>query len=302
MKAGITGGGAMGALFAHYMDRAGVEWALYDNSTETVDAFRQGVTVRVDETDIILEGPVSTGADVLRGCGVVFMFVKSFATAGAISAIAPFLDPGSVVVSLQNGLGNAETISRITGAGRLVYGSTMVGAAKTGPRTVVYGGGGGVTIGGSDPAAVERVRELLARAGLSVTVSPRPNDAVWRKAVINAAINPLGALLGVPNGALATNPHAREIQGLIVAEATAVARARGMDLEAAGLAREVAAVCASTAKNLCSMLQDVRAGRRTEIDAINGAIARYGEESGIPVPYNRLMAMLINAKESMAVP
>ncbi|TAL37230.1 MAG: 2-dehydropantoate 2-reductase [Spirochaetes bacterium] len=298
MIPGIAGGGAMGALFAYFFQRAGMEWRLYETSDVVRRSFRQGVSVKFGGADTLLAGNVSGDPGILSGCGMVLLFVKSYSTADAIAAIAPSLDRDAVVVSLQNGLGNAQVIARAVGTGRLVYGSTVIGAAKTDPHTVVHGGGSRVTIGGANADATGRVDRALTRAGLDVMVSATPEEIVWRKAIINAAINPLGALLDVPNGALLDLPGVADLQDAIVTEAAAVARARGLGFDTASLRREVSEVCASTAKNLCSMLQDLRAGRRTEIQAINGAIAAFGEESGIPVPYNRALTLLVLAKES----
>ena len=115
-----------------------------------------------------------------------------------------------------------------------------------------------------------------------------------------SAINPLGALLGVPNGRLLELPDALIVQESVIKECVPVAAAKGIALDAVEMMEATREVCRKTAANLCSMLQDLRAGRRTEIDSINGAFARFGREAGVAAPYNELLARLVRAKEREA--
>lgn len=157
-----------------------------------------------------------------------------------------------------------------------------------------------MVIGGPNAGAVESVRALLESANVPVETHDRPDEVVWRKAVINAAINPLGALLDVPNGRLLELPDALIVQESVIKECVPVAAAKGIALDAVEMMEATREVCRKTAANLCSMLQDLRAGRRTEIDSINGAFARFGREAGVAAPYNELLARLVRAKEREA--
>jgi 2-dehydropantoate 2-reductase len=120
---------------------------------------------------------------------------------------------------------------------------------------------------------------------------------VWSKAIINAGINPLGAILAVPNGMIIADEFSAFIQDAIIREAVAAAVARGIPLDAEAMVAAARDVCVKTSANLCSMLQDIQARRRTEIDSINGSIIESGVRYGVPVPVNRTMYGLIRAKE-----
>lgn len=139
------------------------------------------------------------------------------------------------------------------------------------------------------------VADVLRASGLSVTVTPRIAEALWTKAVVNACFNPLTALLRLPSGALAERPSLEACSRAIVAEAVAVAEAKGVALDGEALLRRVGEVARATARNRSSMLQDLERGRPTEIDAINGAIARMGEEEGLECPVNRILTLMVRA-------
>lgn len=296
---GIIGAGAMGCLFAWFFERAGITPAVYEKNRDTAALLKKGldVTAGPDRKRVLLS--VSDGPDILKGCRILFLFVKSYATEAAAADLAGAVDGDSIIVTLQNGIGNMEVLAEYFPGERIVYGSTSIGAYKPAPGAVVLGGMGDITIGGQNSFAVREVESLFIKAGLGAAVTDRPDMAVWKKAIVNAGINPLGAILGVPNGALIENDHARAIQELLVKEAVAVARAAGLGLDFGEMLEVTREVCRKTAKNLCSMLQDIRAGRRTEIDSINGTIADYGRKSGVPAPAHELMASLIRARESM---
>jgi 2-dehydropantoate 2-reductase len=297
VKAGIVGGGAVGSLFASFFNAAGSAYAVYDKDARAARALAEGLTVRMPSGDRVFRSEASGSPAILSSCDVVFLFVKSYSTGEAMDDIAPFLKSDAVVVSLQNGIGNRELVERLVPPARVVCGSVTIGATRVDERTVVYGGSGSVVIGGPNAGAVESVRALLESANVPVETHGRPDEVIWRKAVINAAINPLGALLDVPNGRLLELPDALIVQELVVRECALVAAAKGVSIDADELIRATREVCAKTAANLCSMLQDLRAGRRTEIDSINGAFARLGREAGVAAPYNELLARLVRAKE-----
>jgi 2-dehydropantoate 2-reductase len=299
-RAGIIGAGAMGSIFAYFLSRGGRTPALYEKDPAVLEALRAGLDVVVGEERYAIRVDASSSPEILRGCDPVFMFVKSYHTADASRELAGRLMKDSTIVTLQNGIGNADTIAEFIPRTRIVYGSTTIGATKLDERTVSYGGGVEITIGGRDGGRVNRLRDLLEGLGLSVAVHPNPDEAVWRKAIINAGINPLGALLGVPNGRLVRDVHAASLMESLVSEAVSVSHALGIELDPAEMISAAKNVCEKTAANLCSMLQDLKAGRRTEIESINGVIVRYGREHGVPTPVNDAVCRLVRSRESLA--
>lgn len=298
MIIGIVGAGAMGSLFSGFFDSGGIEFVVYEKDRATVDALGLGLRVR-RVTGPEQKVPVHACSDpsILQKCGIIFIFVKSHATTEAARDIAPHLAEGAVLVSLQNGLGNREILERELPGARLVYGTTTIGGYRDGPSTVVLGGMGEIVIGSADEKALDLVRGVLVSAGLDVHITPAPGEAVWKKAVINAGINPLGALMGLENGRLLESEHLSALQESIIRECVAVAMAEGISLDPDDMIAAARDVCGRTAANRCSMLQDLDARRKTEIDGINGHIIRTGLKNGVRAPYNEAVYRLVKARE-----
>ena len=308
MKAGIVGAGAMGSLFGYFFSRAGIDFVAYEKDPAVVKALSGGLTVRNasmessgtlfshSETGTI---PFSVYSDpkILNACDIIFILVKSYATREAAIDITPHLKENAIVVSLQNGLGNHTILYTVLENNPLVYGTTTIGGYKDGPASVVIGGMGEIVIGGKDTRSVSRVSSVLSTSGLNISITDSPLDAVWKKAIINASINPLGALMGCVNGAILENPHLLYLQEQILFEAVSIAQKEGISLENCNMAETVRNICRKTSANRCSMLQDMEAGRKTEIDGINGTIIETGLKHGVRAPYNEAVYRLVKARE-----
>ena len=178
----------------------------------------------------------------------------------------------------------------------MILGVTTTGATLLGPGLARAGGEGIVSLE-TTPRSAE-VSELLQSAGMSVELVPDANSLVWGKLVINAAINPLTALLGVPNGALLERPEARMVMAALARETTQVALAQGIHLPFSDPVTTVEEVVLHTAANRSSMFQDIKRGAQTEIDAICGAIVRAGDERGVYVPVNWTMWRMVSALQA----
>lgn len=230
---------------------------------------------------------------------VALILVKTPQTESAADDAARILAPDGLAVTLQNGLGNQAILARVLGMDRTTLGVTMSGAALDGPGVLRVGGEGNTFLA-TRPDIEPRVRDLaalFADAGLTVTVTHDIAALVWGKLVVNAAINPLTALLRVPNGALLSSSHARDLLRRAAQEVAAVAAAQDIPLPFDNAAAYAEHVAHLTARNRSSMLQDVQRGARTEIDAINGAVIRAGEALAISTPANRFLYDMIKALE-----
>jgi 2-dehydropantoate 2-reductase len=237
------------------------------------------------------------GPESLLGSDVIFIFVKSYSTAEVMNAISEYISADTVIVTLQNGLGNYEAVKSFVDEKNIVLGSTTEGAAMIDGRLVM--GGSGITeIGGADGSAVEKIFSLLTPAGINCMVTDDPFRAVWKKAVVNSAINPPGAVLNMTNGELIGNENSRQLLRLIVSESVKAAAGAGIDFDAAEMTALTENICVNTAANRCSMLQDISAGRRTEIDSINGRIIEAAEKAGQDAPVNRAMYLVIKSLEA----
>lgn len=229
---------------------------------------------------------------------LLILVVKSGQTAGALPAIAELLAGGArAVLSLQNGLAHVSVLAEAIGWDKLIFGTCTYGVTRLDDTVCQLAGEGDIVLGSGPAAAVwPDVADMLRRAGLRVSVAPDTLGAVWQKALINAGINPLTALLGIKNGALLEQPALQAVASAAVREGAAVAAAHGVALAGDPVAAMLD-VAARTAANRSSMLQDVTAGRHTEIDAICGEIVRLGDAAGIATPINEALVTLMNIKE-----
>lgn len=291
----IVGTGALATLFAARLAasgqsitmlgswQAGLE-ALAEDGARLVDSEGRLQASRVQVARTPRSVPPSNHA---------LVFVKSWQTEGAASQLAQCLPPGGLAVTLQNGLGNDAILSKALGRKRVSLGITTTGATLLGPGLVRPGGEGIVSL-----QAHPRLGGLeiaLRNAGFTTEVVEDARSLAWGKLVVNAAINPLTALLRIPNGELLNRPSARQVMKSLASEAAAVARAQGIRLPFKDPVEAVESVARRTAANHSSMFQDIQRGAPTEIDAICGAVVRAGRKAGIPTPVNRLCWQLVQA-------
>ncbi len=306
MKIAVIGAGAMGSLFGAYLAKAGEAVTLVDIWQEHVAAIRsQGLLLSEEAGDEVVRLDVVLGTGGLVAVDLVILFVKAAATRVAAVDAAALLRPGGRVLTLQNGLGNAEVIAEIVGAERVLAGTTAQGATLLGPGRVRHGGRGETHIGrlsGEVDGLCAQVAAMLSNAGLPTVVEPDVRSLIWGKLVINTGINALTALLRLRNGQLAELAETRQLLALAVEEAVQVAGAAGVALPYENPLGKVLAVAAATGQNQSSMLQDVLRGSPTEIAVINGAIVREGERLGVATPVNRTLTLLVQALEKNLLP
>jgi 2-dehydropantoate 2-reductase len=299
----IVGTGAMATLFAARLGRH-TPITMLGSWGEAVTAInRDGVHVDSGARHEIVRPATSLGAGVTAttdpaqcaGSRFALVLVKSWQTARAAAQIKSFLPSDGVALTLQNGLGNFETLADVLGPDRVALGITTQGATLIGPGHVREGGRGPTHV--ADHPRLSPLIDLLRAAGFEVLQSPISNlqALVWGKLTINAAINPLTAILRVFNGELLNRPDALALMDAAAREVTAVAHAKGIVLpfpDPAARAREVAQ---ATAGNRSSMFQDILRGAMTEVDAINGAVVREGAVAGVSVPVNETLYRLVRA-------
>ncbi|HEY57453.1 MAG TPA: 2-dehydropantoate 2-reductase [Anaerolineae bacterium] len=293
----IVGTGALATLFAARLRAAGVEMTLLGSWPEGVEALRRhGARLWVEgEAEArAFSVRVATRPEEVGQVRFALVLVKAWQTARAARHLQACLAAEGVALTLQNGLGNVETLAGALGRERVAVGVTTTGATLVAPGVVRPGGEGVIHLG--EHPRLEPVVRWLQRAGFSVEVSPDVQGLIWGKLAVNAAINPLTTLLEVPNGALVANAAARLFLRRAAWEVQAVAGALGVRLpfpDAADAAEEVAR---RTARNLSSMLQDLRRGAPTEIDAISGAVVRFGRQVGVSTPVNQALWEMVKEK------
>jgi 2-dehydropantoate 2-reductase len=296
----IAGTGAMACLFGAKLSAAGVPVTLMGTWTAGLDALqRHGVRViGKDGKPVAYPVRVARQPSEAPQAGLALVCVKSWQTERASRQLAGCLFKDGVALTLQNGLGNYEALEHLLGAKRAALGTTTYGANMLAPGTVRPGGEGITSL--EDDPRLDLFRELFSNAGIAVQTVSDPVELLWGKLVINAAINPLTALLRVSNGELLQKSTTRSLMRAAALEAAAVAAAQGIKLPYLDPVEAAESVAAKTASNLSSMLQDILRGSPTEIDAISGAVVRAGEAAGLHVPVNRTLWELVSSLELSA--
>lgn len=291
----ILGSGAMACLFAARLAAAGIAVTMLGTWPEGLRSLREGGVRLIDEEGNGHAYPVRVTQDPqeCRPARCALVLVKSWQTHRAAAQLFNCLSDDGVALTLQNGMGNREALSETLGAQRVALGVTTVGATLLGPGQVRLAGEGVISLGIHKRLA--GLAEALRAAGFVVESAADPDALLWGKLVINAAINPLTALLKVTNGELIARPTARSLLASLSREAAAVAVANGIPLPYPNPVVAVESIARRTAANRSSMLQDVSRGAPTEIDAISGAIVQAGEQVGVPTPLTRAMWHLVKA-------
>ena len=305
MKLAVLGPGALGCLMAALFREAGAEVSLVDYRPDRVARLRlRGIQLHTLEGGPrVVRVPIGLGPEV-GPCDLTIVAVKAYQTEAAALALPGLMAQGGMTLTLQNGLGNLEAIARVVGPARLLAGVGLLGVTRQDEGRIIYAGRGAIYIGAPLKSQVSKgevaaVVDLFRRAGLECQPREDIEAVLWEKLVINVGINPLTALLRVPNGALLQLPEAWEVAVAAAVEAQEVARAAGLTLSGDPAAR-LRQVCANTAANHSSMLQDILAGRPTEIEALNAQVATRGLALGLPTPVNDLLTRLLRAAAQSA--
>jgi 2-dehydropantoate 2-reductase len=298
----ILGTGALAILFAARLSVSGVPVRMLGTWKDGLRALQKkgAQLVRADGSRLAAPVHVTDDPATCKGTRLALVLVKAWQTERAAAQLKECLAADGLAVSLQNGLGNRETLARFLDEPRVGLGVTTYGATLLGPGLARSGGEGLVSVEGHPRLGA--MESLLNGAGFQVEIVADARALVWSKLVVSTAINPLTAILGVPNGALLERPGARALLAQLARETAAVAGALQLELPFADPVTAAEQVARQTAANYSSMLQDVQRGAPTEINAICGAVTRSGEEAGVPVPVNRVMWQLVGAIASNSKP
>lgn len=305
MKVAIVGAGGIGASFGAHLALAGVDVTLIEVDRRRVDKIAaEGLFMQMpDGSEQHCRIKISADPASVGEVDLVQISVKGYHTSSAAASLAPLLGPETYVLSVQNGLGNLRRIAEHVPEDRILGGVTALSAMPLGLNQVKFNGGiGGIRFGrydGSHDDRLETVAEVFRQAGLEAQVIEGDiRVPIWRKLLANAG-NCVAALSGFTGNQLLACAETSQLTAMLADEAAAVARSEGLDFpELANAGEYVLTKCLPGVKdNKISMLQDVEAGRRTEIDTLNAEIVRIGEANGLKVPYSKIMTLLIKARE-----
>jgi len=292
-RVAVFGAGAVGCYYGGMLARAGAPVTLVGRPAH-VEAIRRSGGLQFEALGTTQRVPVAatTEAAGVAGTDFVLFCVKSGDTDDGARAIAPHLGRGATVVSLQNGVDNAARIRRLVDA-RVIAAVVYVGCQMAGPGHVRHMGRGDLVIDARGPEVVV----LFERAGVKCRASGNVDGELWEKLIANCAYNALSALSRQPYGPIIASSWSRELMPQVVAEALAVARAEGVRIDEQGLLERVLAIGAAMPGQFSSTAQDIGLGKPTEIDALNGYVARRGAALGVAAPVNRTLHALVKLLE-----
>jgi 2-dehydropantoate 2-reductase len=290
----VFGAGAVGCFFGGLLARAGCRVHLVGRGVHVDAIQRHGLVLELKSgrETVILDA--HTSAEAVRGAKLVLVCVKSSDTASAAQQIAPYIDPQAMVMSLQNGVSNAQILQGILRAQVLAV-AVYVAVGMDAPGVVRHHGRSELVI--SDHPQAENIKAIFARAAVPVAVSNDVQGALWAKLIVNCAFNALSAITQLPYGQLFALTDTPEMLRAVVEECRAVAKAEGVMLPGDAWA-DVESIARSMPTQISSTARDLARGHVSEVDHLNGWIVQRGRHHGIPTPVNQTLLALVHALES----
>ncbi len=306
-RVAVVGAGAVGSFFGAALAQAGHPVTLIGRAAHVEAIARSGLRLeRAGGQVEIVPMAASVELAAVGGADLVLFCVKSTDTEAVADAMAPYLGAGALVLSLQNGVENAATIARRV-LQPVVPAVVYVATAMPEPGVVKHYGRGDLVIGAmraadaAEPAVAARLQglvELFATAKVPVRISADVMAELWSKLMVNCAYNAISGLAQMPYGRMAAMPAIRELQRAVVAEVVAVAAADGIELPLDRSLEAMEGIAAAMPGQLSSTAQDMARGKPSEIDHLNGFVARRGRELGIATPTNQALHALVKLAES----
>jgi 2-dehydropantoate 2-reductase len=294
MKIAVMGAGAVGCYYGFKLARAGHDVVLIGRLQHVEAIERQGLRLETQILDERIRVSASTEASAVRGAELVLFCVKSTDTESAAAAIRPHLAPDSLVLSLQNGVENADRLRALLPQ-EVIAAAVYVGTEMAGPGHVRHHGRGELVI--EQSKASDHVARALIAAGVPTDISENVRGALWTKLITNCAYNALSAITQLPYGRLVKGEGVAVVLRDLVDECVAVAKADGVTLPG-DVDVAVRKIAETAAGQYASTAQDLARGKRSEIDHLNGFIVRRGEALGVAAPANRLLHAIVKLIES----
>jgi 2-dehydropantoate 2-reductase len=301
MRVVVLGAGAMGCLFGGLLRKSGHEVTFIDVSAEQINAINaSGLHIERSDGTIQVSVRAAYANEITTPPDLLIVFTKSFHTRSALESVRQLLGYSTTILTLQNGLGNSDLIAEFVAHSQIVEGVTTVPCDLIAPGRIRSMGVGHTRINSADGASSSRLDELrdaIQNAGLHCEIDPGVFQAIWEKVAFNSALNSLTAISGLTVGGVGGAPEGRELARRIVLEISAVARAAGVPVQEQRVFDTVDFAFREHQDHMPSMLQDIRAGRKTEIDSLNLEVARWGQKLGVSTPLTETLGKLVRMKE-----
>jgi 2-dehydropantoate 2-reductase len=300
MTIAVLGAGALGSYIGGRLAEHGAPVVLIGRDAARLATIaRDGLRIEDDRGDRLVRVRATRAAELREPVRLVIVLTKAIDTAAAIESMRHLIGPETWAVTLQNGIGNGEALATVVPPAHIAVGMTDVPAGLQGPAHVRSPGSGTIrlwSMDGEDSAALRAIETLLAGAGFDCAATPAIATDIWEKVAFNGALNALGAITRRANGEL-DNPAGRAIAHAVIDEAVAAAAALGVPVDRARILAKIDGALTRHRSHKGSMLQDVLAGRPTEVDFINGAIVHAAEQAGLAAPVNQTLVQLVRLIE-----
>ena len=298
MKVAVMGAGAVGGYFGALLHRGRMDVSLIARGPHLQAIKARGLHIKSYQGDFTVPAKAVGDPREIGPVDLILFCVKSYDTESAARQCLPIIREGTAILSLQNGVDNEEKIGVIAGVEKVLGGVAYIGAGVSAPGVIMHTAEGRIVFGEMTGGISDRGRRLeriLREAGLPIELSPDIQAALWRKLCWNAAFNAINALVGGEVDILVRRPEGEALARAVMDEVRAVGASQGVHLpdDAADKLLHWTATAATGMKT--SMRQDLEAGRRLEVDALNGVVVQRGQAAGIPTPYNFTLYALLKA-------
>jgi 2-dehydropantoate 2-reductase len=304
MKIAVMGTGGVGGYFGGMLAQAGHDVTFIARGPHLAAIREQGLRVETVHGDFTIQAPATDNPGEVGPVDLVLFCVKTYHTDEAGHAIAPLIGDDTLILSLQNGVDNEEKLAALYGQEHVLGGVCYIAATIaapgvirqiSGPRSIVFG-----ELDGSITPRAQRVLQAFTDAGIEATLSEDVQKALWTKFLFICAFSGVASVARAPVGELLAIPETRELLREAMAEVEAVARARGVTLDADIVERMMVTAEGFAPESKPSMLVDLERGNRLEIDALNGTVARLGAELGVPTPVHRVIYAALKPADERA--
>lgn len=297
MRVVILGAGAMGSWFGGRLAQTGTETQLVTTNEAHRHAIAtSGLTMQTPDSQSVVQVPAVSPADIDGPIDLIILLTKSYQSTEALAAVAHHITDATYVLTLQNGLGNSERIVEFLPIERILVGITMIPVDKISPGVVKKMGDGETrfnSVIAGDLPIQKKITDAFANTDIDLVHDEKIHQKIWEKVAFNAGMNALCALAHGTPGNIGASTEARALVKDIALEVAMVGEAHGVVLDMSSVYNNVELACSKHKNHKPSMLQDLLAGQRTEVDALNGAVVDLAERVGLAVPLNKLLRTLI---------
>lgn len=304
MKIAVVGSGAMGSFFGGHLRQGGHDVTLIDIRQDHIDTInKHGLEIIKDGQKMVVRIPACRPDALREHQDLILFMVKSFHTESALAEIRDVIDPDTIIMTLQNGIGHVETIGKFSKPGNIIQGITTYPADLESPGHISSTGRGSIkmmTADGLNSPMLGQVCQAFCDGGLECEVEPLVLVAIWEKLAFNAAMNGLTAILKINVGELGDSAMGRELATTIVGEVVSVARKKQIQVQHERILATMDMAFLEHRQHLPSMLKDIKSGRPTEVEAIHGAAIREGKKLGLALPVCETVYRMIGIIENLA--